>query len=118
MMLGAPPRANAASLEAAIAIVVAAPAIASFRAVFIFRRLWLLKFRDRLHPACFAGGKADPVAGVPRLERHAILDFELFGSAAGIGSDGAALRLLDRDRAADPVEFGNPSRQRLLSQSY
>jgi hypothetical protein len=49
---------------------------------------------------------------------HAILDFELFGSAAGIGSDGAALRLLDRDRAADPVEFGNPSRQRLLSQSY
>jgi hypothetical protein len=35
MMLGAPPRANAASLEAAIAIVAATPAIASFRAVFI-----------------------------------------------------------------------------------
>jgi hypothetical protein len=45
------------------------------------------------------------------------LCFELFGSAAGIRSDGTALRLLNRDGTIHPVNFGNRSRKRLLGQS-
>ena len=44
---------------------------------------------------------ADFIAGVQRVQRHPVLCFELFGRAAAVRSDGAALRLLDPDGAID-----------------
>ena len=78
--------------------------------------LLFLKFCDGLDPTCFRGGKGDLVAGVQRVQRHAVLHFELFGAAA-IRSDGTALRLLYGDGAIKPVKFGDRSRERLLGRS-
>src|SRR6266851_4479130 len=75
------------------------------------------KFRDRLDPTRFRRGKGDRVAGMQRVQRQAFLGLELFGSTAGVRSDGTALRLFNCDAAIDPVDFGYRSRQRLLGQS-
>jgi hypothetical protein len=75
-----------------------------------------LEFGDRLDPTGFRSGKADLVAGVQIVQRQAVLYLELFGSAAGIRSDGAVLRLPDRDAAIDPVNCCYRSGKRLLGQ--
>src|SRR5258708_34524983 len=77
----------------------------------------VLKFRDRLDPARFRSGKGDLIASMQGVQRQAVLWFELFGSAAGIRSDGTALRLFNRDGAIDPVNLGNRSRKCFLGKS-
>ena len=79
--------------------------------------LLLLEFRDGLRPARFGDGKCDFVASVQRIQ-HAVLHLELFGSSAGIGSDSAALRLLNGDGPTNPIDCGDRSRKRLLSQRH
>jgi hypothetical protein len=79
--------------------------------------LLFLKFRDRLDPTLFRNGKADRIAGMQRVQRQAVLCFELFGRTTGVCSDGTALRLSNCDAAIDPVNFGHRSRKRLLGQS-
>ena len=79
--------------------------------------LLLLEFRDGLRPARFAHGKCDFVASVQCIQ-HAVLHLELFGSSAGIGSDSAALRLLNGDGPTNPIDCGDRSRKRLLGQRH
>ena len=82
-----------------------------------FENLLLLEFSDGLGPAGFADGKCDFVASVQCIQ-HAVLHLELFGSSAGIGSDSAALRLLNGDGPTDPIDRGDRSRKRLLGQCH
>jgi len=79
--------------------------------------LLLLEFRDGLGAAGFADGKCDFVARVQGIQ-HAVLYLELFGSSAGIRSDSAALRLLNGDGPTNPIDCGDRSRKRLLSQRH
>ena len=82
-----------------------------------FEDLLLLEFRDGLRSAGFGDRKCDFVARVQRIQ-HAVLHLELFGSSAGIGSDSAALRLLNGDGPTNPIDCGDRSRKRLLGQGH
>src|SRR5580704_5259621 len=85
-----------------------------FRCRQLPKNLLALDFRDGLLAADFAGGERDLVAGVQFLQ-HAVRRLVLlFGGAAAAGADGAALRVLNADGAADPIDGDDRSRQRLL----
>ena len=77
-------------------------------------RLRLFQFRDGLGATTLADGEAYLVAGMPILELRAVLHLVLVGGAAGAGADGAALVLLDGDRASQAVERSDGSGQDLL----
>src|SRR5260370_28259184 len=109
MIFGAPPRARTGSPTATIAIAMGATASASFTVFCTSECLLLLKLRDRLGPTGFCGGIGDRIAGMQLVQRRGVLHLELLGSAAGIGSDGTALRLLYGDGAIDPVKLGDLS---------
>src|SRR4051794_21458668 len=74
-----------------------------------------LQRRDRLDAATFSRGIIYFVARVKGFERWT-LHFKLFDRAAAVRSDSAALRLLDCNRAIEPVNLGDHSRAGLLSQ--
>src|SRR5260370_5238862 len=69
--------------------------------------LRLLNFGDRLDPALFGSGNGDLVAGMQLVQRQAVLCLELIDNAAAVCAGGPALRMLNRNRAIDPVNLGN-----------
>ena len=64
--------------------------------------LLLLELGDRFRAVAVGRGVGYPVAGVKILQQLVVLNLEIL--SAGVRADGTALRLLDGDRAAQPVE--------------
>src|SRR5215813_5413173 len=59
-------------------------------------------------------GEADLIAGMQGVERHALHLELLHGAAAAACADRAVLRLLNRDRAVEPVNLGDHPSLRVL----
>src|SRR5262245_27299757 len=59
-------------------------------------------------------GEADLIAGMQGVERHALHLELLHGAATAARTNGAVLRLLNRDRAVEPVNLGDHPGLRVL----